>query len=224
MFRFKQFCVRHDRCGMKVGTDGVLLGAWAGVGGAETALDIGTGTGLIALMLAQRNAGVRVLGIDIDGDAVAQATENVAESPWPDRIDIWQADFCQDCLQGVQFDLIVSNPPFFQEDTACPDFRRDQARRSSSLPMPILIGKAAELLSERGRLSLIVPATAHAEVIGEAAANRLYLCRRTDIKTTPRKLPRRTLLEFSRSMVSCEHSVLALNSEAYQVLTGDFYL
>ena len=224
MFRFRQFSVRHDRCGMKVGTDGVLLGAWAGVDGAGTALDIGTGTGLIALMLAQRNAAVRVLGIDIDGDAVVQARENVAESPWPDRIDIRQADFCQDSLQGMQFDLIVSNPPFFQEDTACPDFRRDQARHSSSLPMPILIQRAAGLLSEEGCLCLIVPATAHAEVIGEAAANRLYLCRRTDIKTTPRKPPRRTLLEFSRRMVGCEHSVLTLNSEAYQVLTGEFYL
>jgi len=229
-FRFKQFSIRHDRCAMKVGTDGVLLGAWTNVEKAKTALDIGTGSGLIALMLAQRNPALHVFGIDIDRGAAEQALENVQESPWTDRIVIKQADFTQDTAEGAKYDLIVSNPPFHTEDTLNPDAARTAARHTCSLPVPVLIRKAAAMLSAHGRLSLIVPTALAPAVIGQAAASRLYLCRRTDVKTTPQKPPRRTLLEFSPQAVPCDATILTLRDEhklatpAYQALTAEFYL
>ncbi|MBR2153568.1 MAG: methyltransferase [Bacteroidaceae bacterium] len=236
-FRFKQFTVRHDRCAMKVGTDGVLLGAWANVKDAKTALDIGTGTGLIALMLAQRNAALHITGIDIDLDAVVQAKENVADSPWSDRIVIKQENFnidprlCQ--AEGSSltrmFDLIVSNPPFFTENTLNPDAARTAARHACSLPIPVLIQNVATMLTEQGRFCLIVPTSIAQEVIGEAATHHLYLSRRTDVKTTPRKAAKRTLLEFTPNITNTDYSTLTLQNEhqqrtsEYRALTQDFY-
>lgn len=214
---------------MKVGTDGVLLGAWADVEGATTALDIGTGSGLIALMLAQRNATLRVWGIDIDTAAVEQAKENAERSPWADRIEVLQADFCH-VARSQTFSLIVSNPPFHAEDTPNPDQARNAARHTSALPIPVLMRNAAALLEGQGRFCLIVPTTLAAEVIGEGAANHLYLSRRTDVKTTPAKPAKRSLLEFRLYASPTEHSVLHLQddhggrSEAYSALTEAFYL
>ncbi|MBQ9363307.1 MAG: methyltransferase [Bacteroidaceae bacterium] len=229
-FRFKQFAVRHDRCAMKVGTDGVLLGAWANVEGSTTALDIGTGTGLIALMLAQRNAALSVTGIDIDSDAVKQAQENVQNSPWARRINIEQADFTLNDEQNARYDLIVSNPPFHTEDTLNPDATRTAARHTCSLPFPVLIRKAATLLTAQGHLCLIVPTATAPEVVGEAAAQHLYLSKRTDVKTTPRKTAKRTLLEFTPNITQTVYSILTLQDEhqkrtgEYMALTQDFYL
>ena len=229
-FRFKQFTVRHDRCAMKVGTDGVLLGAWARVDDAKKALDVGTGTGLIALMLAQRNSGLRVVGVEIDESAARQAAENVAASPWPERIRIVQADFREMETEGARYDLIVSNPPFFTEETGCPDAARQAARHASALPTAALMEKAEQLLSEEGRLCLIVPTAVAAEVIGEAALQCLFLARRTEVKTTPRKAAKRTLLEFTKTITNCETTTLTLRdgenqmSPTYRALTEAFYL
>lgn len=242
-FRFKQFAVRHDRCAMKVGTDGVLLGAWANVEGAKTALDIGTGTGLIALMLAQRNATLPITGIDIDPAAVEQAKENVQNSPWRERIVIEKEDFqtfsptlphdeegVQRTERGCLFDLIVSNPPFFLEDTLNPNAARTAARHACSLPFPVLIQKAARMLTEQGRLCLIVPTAIATDVVGEAATHHLYLSKRTDVKTTPRKVPKRTLLEFTPYITETAYSTLTLQDEQqqktseYTALTQEFYL
>ena len=259
-FRFKQFAVRHDRCAMKVGTDGVLLGAWANVEGAKTALDIGTGTGLIALMLAQRNANLHITGIDIDPAAVEQAKENVQNSPWRERIVIKNEDFQTfspdlpldekgvedfqtfsptishdgDGVRGTKrcclFDLIVSNPPFFLEDTLNPNAARTAARHACSLPFPVLIQKAARMLTEQGRLCLIVPTAIATDVVGEAATHHLYLSKRTDVKTTPRKAPKRTLLEFTPYITETAYSTLMLQDEQqqktseYTALTQAFYL
>lgn len=242
-FRFKQFAVRHDRCAMKVGTDGVLLGAWANVEGAKTALDIGTGTGLIALMLAQRNATLPITGIDIDPAAVEQAKENVQNSPWRNRIVIKNEDFQTfspaishdgEGVRGTErcclFDLIVSNPPFFLEDTLNPNAARTAARHASSLPFPVLIQKAATMLTEQGRLCLIVPTAIATDVVGEAATHHLYLSKRTDVKTTPRKAPKRTLLEFTPYITETAYSTLTLQDEQqqktseYTALTQEFYL
>ncbi len=151
IFRFKQFSVRHDRCAMKVGTDGVLLGAWGAVEGKRI-LDIGTGTGLIALMAAQRNPEADVLGIDIDESAVAQASENVAESPFSRQIEC----ILQDVLtfeSEAPFDAILCNPPFFTEDTLPDNRSRALARNNKCLPFPQLIRKVAVLLAENGTFS-----------------------------------------------------------------------
>lgn len=229
-FRFKHFTVHHDRCAMKVGTDGVLLGAWADVEGARTALDIGTGTGLIALMLAERNGLLRVTGIDIDPEAVAQARENVLDSPWADRIVIRRADFTSADAGGTRYDLIVSNPPFHTEDTLNPDASRTAARHTASLPIPSLVKRAGALLGTEGRFCLIVPTRLAAEVIGEAAASRLFLTRRTDVKTTPQKPAKRSLLEFVPYATPTLHATMTLQNEqgqrsaAYAALTHDFYL
>ena len=228
IFRFKQFSVRHDRCAMKVGTDGVLLGAWGSVEGKRI-LDIGTGTGLIALMAAQRNPEADVLGIDIDESAVAQASENVAESPFSRRIEC----ILQDVLTfapEAPFDAILCNPPFFTEDTLPDDKGRALARNNKCLPFPQLIRKVAVLLAENGTFSLIVPSALAQEIVGLCMENGLHLVRRCQVHTTARKPPRRTLLEFSRQNRSCEMQTLCLvaddgtRSQQYQELTKDFYL
>lgn len=228
IFCFKQFSVRHDRCAMKVGTDGVLLGAWGSVEGKRI-LDIGTGTGLIALMAAQRNSEADVLGIDIDESAVAQAIENVAESPFSRQIEC----ILQDVLtfeSEAPFDAILCNPPFFTEDTLPDNRSRALARNNKCLPFPQLIKKVAVLLAENGTFSLIVPSGLAQEIVGLCMENGLHLVRRCQIHTTARKPPRRTLLEFSRQNRSCEMQTLCLvaddgtRSQQYQELTKDFYL
>lgn len=149
-FKFKQFTVFHDRCAMKVGTDGVLLGAWVQVDTAKRVLDIGTGTGLIALMVAQRSAAC-VVGTDIDGEAVEQAMENVNASPWKNRICICRKDVMQ--MNGEEygsFDVIVSNPPYFVEEVRCLDERRDTARHTGNLTFGNLLTAVEKLLTEDG--------------------------------------------------------------------------
>ena len=228
-FRFKQFIVKHDRCAMKVGTDGVLLGSWVSPEG-NRALDIGCGTGLIALMLAQRNPNLNIIGIDIDEEAVEQAKENTENSRWNERIEIKKHDFNDDFLSSEPFDLIVSNPPFYKEDTNCPDQTRNKARHSSSLPISVLMEKSSKLLSPQGKVAVIVPYSAATDTISEAAIAGLYLRRRTDVKTTPRKAAIRVLLEFSRDTEPATRNELLLRDETgewskeYKLLTQDFYL
>ena len=141
---------------MKVGTDGVLLGAWAPVDQAHTALDVGTGTGLVALQLAQRNPHLRVTAVEIDAPAAAQAAENVAGSPWPDRIEVVCADF-NDFQPDGRFDLIVSNPPYFFDALPCPDRQRNTARHAGGLNYDLLFRRSARLLSEGGVVSIVIP-------------------------------------------------------------------
>lgn len=228
IFRFKQFSVRHDRCAMKVGTDGVLLGAWGCVEG-HSILDVGTGTGLIALMAAQRNPDAHVVGIDIDESAIVQARENVAESPFGRRIEC----ILQDVLTfepGVSFDAILCNPPFFTEDTLPDDKGRALARNNVSMPFSLLIRKVATLLAENGIFALIVPSALVLEIVGLCLENELHLVRRCQVHTTAKKPPRRTLLEFSRHDRNCDMQTLCLvadnggRSQQYQELTKDFYL
>lgn len=227
-FRFKQFCIHHDRCAMKVGTDGVLLGAWGCVEGHRI-LDIGTGTGLIALMAAQRNPEAKVFGIDVDEEAVFQARENIAESSFCSRIEC----ILQDVLAfetGEHFDAILCNPPFFTEDTLPDDKSRALARNNKNLPFPLLIKKVADLLAEDGVFSLVVPSGLVQEIVGLCLENGLQLVRRCQVHTTAQKPPRRTLLAFSRQNMKCDEQVLCLmdkdgsRSPQYQELTKDFYL
>ncbi len=227
-FRFKQFCIHHDRCAMKVGTDGVLLGAWGCVEGRRI-LDIGTGTGLIALMAAQRNPEAKVWGIDIDEEAVLQAQENIAESPFCSRIECILQDVLTFETEEL-FDAILCNPPFFTEDTLPDDKSRALARNNKNLPFPLLIKKVAELLAEDGVFSLVVPSGLVQEIVGLCLENGLHLVRRCQVHTTAQKPPRRTLLAFSRQNMKCDEQVLCLmdkdgsRSVQYQELTKDFYL
>lgn len=227
-FSFKRFTVRHDRCAMKVGTDGVLLGAWADVAGARRILDIGTGCGLIALMLAQRSR-ARVTAIDIDEAAAEQARENAAASPWAERITVERAD-ARAYRPGVRFDAVVSNPPYFAESLRCPDGRRNAARHADRLTFDELAEAAARLLAADGSFSAIVPADG-AERLAEAAFRHgLHPARRTWVRTKPGAPPRRALLAFRPSPSDCAADELAVESApgtyspAYAALTRDFYL
>ncbi len=229
-FSFKQFTVHHDRCAMKVGTDGVLLGAWADVSQARRVLDIGTGTGLIALMLAQRSAEARITAIDIDADAVGQARENVTASPWADRITVEQQDLCR-YHADERFDLIVSNPPYFNDSLKCPDAQRATARHTDGLDFHTLITQTIALLTENGRFAVIIPTDGMPLFMEIALREGLHLHRRTLVRTKPDAAPKRVLLSFGRSSeVETVEDELVVElarheySEEYIALTRDFYL
>ena len=231
MFCFKQFSVNDDRCAMKIGTDGVLLGAWVDVKGAKRVLDVGTGSGLISMMIAQRNEYAIITGIDIDAGAVVQAKENVKDSPWVDRIEVMECDFNDPVeLDGMEFDLIVSNPPFYTADTRSDDVQRAMARNASSLPLPLLMTNAERLLSADGVLSIIVPSDEAKFVIGEGALNTLFLVRKCEVCSRVGNAPKRTLLEFSRRIVTTEQSEMVIYgeddgyTEEFMELTKGFYM
>ncbi|CDL52444.1 tRNA (adenine37-N(6))-methyltransferase TrmN6 [Klebsiella pneumoniae ISC21] len=151
-FTFKRFFVAHDRCAMKVGTDGILLGAWAPIAGVKHVLDIGAGSGLLALMLAQRTGDdVHVEAVELDEEAAAQARENALASPWASRIEVWQADIHQwQPSQTRRYELIISNPPFFAEGVPCATSQREQARYTTTLDHASLLTCAAEHINEEG--------------------------------------------------------------------------
>lgn len=230
-FQFRQFVVHQDRCAMKVGTDGTLLGAWADVPEeAVRLLDVGTGTGLIALMLAQRFPGASVTAIDIDPSAVEQASENVAASPFASRIEVMAADICQfDTLQ--HFDAIVCNPPFFENALHCPDAQRAIARHTTQMTYWALMHAARRLLTEAGRLSVIIPDNFRSRMASEAALQGLFLTRQFAVRTTPQKLPRRYLLEFRKTPVDVVvRADVVLETKPherstwYQSIMQDFYI
>ena len=172
-FKFKQFTIFHDKCAMKVGTDGVLLGAWAPADGAERILDVGTGTGLIALQLAQRNPHARITAIEIDATAAGQAAENVSRSLWTDRVEVVCRDF-RDYQPENRFDLIVSNPPYFIDALKCPDEQRCTARHAGNLNYDLLFRRSASLLKEQGVVSIIIPAEAEKTVVDTAWNHKFF--------------------------------------------------
>lgn len=234
-FKFKKFTIWHDKCGMKVGTDGVLLGAWCNVSEAKSALDIGTGSGLISLMMAQRNPALSIDAIDIDSNAVNQAIENVKSSIFSDCIKIIQCDItkvgngnCHDLAD--KYALIVSNPPFYGENVYSSDRQRNNARHTSSLPFSLLIEKSSALLDDDGEFDVIIPFGSASEFISIAAMHGLYLSRRTNVKDSIIKPFKRSLLAFTKHPVCTKQSELCLReadnqySVAYRELTKDFYL
>lgn len=230
-FRFRNFTINQDRTAMKVGTDGVLLGAWADVSHSSRVADIGTGTGLIAIMLAQR-CDAAITGIEIDADAALQAMENMGSSPWSSRLDVVTADINDYCLlHESEFDTIVSNPPFFVEDTKGHSEKRNMARHTDGLDFGSLLRAASVMLKENGRFSVIIPWSSASSFIGEAIRHRLNLTRKTEIITKPGSIPKRVLMEFGKncSGVSAATDTLLLSeggkkTEAYRLLTGGFYL
>ena len=230
---------------MKVGTDGVLLGAWAGRDlnhnlndndnendnfSTIRCLDIGTGTGLIALMLAQRFPPSQIVGIDIDDASLEQAKENVESSIFKAQIQLQKQNFYDIDSFSNKFDLIVSNPPFYTEDTLGGKQARDRARHTTSLPFEILISNVAKLLATDGLFSVIIPYQSATDFISTCVVNRLYLTRRVNIRSTEKKPFNRVMLEFSTSIQPSDTSTLTLydannkRSSDYSQLTQDFYL
>ena len=221
-FRFKQFYIEDNKCAMKVGTDGVLLGAWCPKG--TRILDVGTGSGLIARMLMQRCPEAEVEGIDIDEAAVEQARENGVKA-FVSSLQNWQGSY----------DLIVSNPPYFQNSLKNPDKGREMARHTDTLSYAELIQHSARLLQEGGRLALILPAEAENEIRQLAAAADLFLTHVTRVYSKENKKPKRVLLAFAKfkiqnSKFKIFEDTLVLEDEkggrsaAYSELTKDFYL
>ena len=212
---------------MKVGTDGLLLGAWAQ--GGSSVLDIGTGTGLIALMMAQRFPDAHVDAIDIDVDAASQAEDNARRSPFADRVAV-RCVSLQEYVAEREYDSIVCNPPFFTQSLQSPDSKRTLARHSIALPFDDLFRHARRLMSEDGVLSIVVPSDALSQIETAAVMNNLFLVRRCLVRTTRKKPARRLLLSFSQkpSPFHDEEGVIqeAVNepSEWYRNLTCDFLL
>ena len=229
-FQFKQFTIEQDRCAMKVGTDGVLLGAWTDVSDAQSILDIGTGTGLIALMLAQRSSAA-IYGIEIDENATAQAVENVNNSPWSERIKIETVSL-QTFVKNTncRFDLIVSNPPYFNKSLKNPNAQRSVARHMDSLSQKDLITAACALLSVVGRLSVILPTAEGLEFILQAKEFGLYCSKKTRVIPRIGALEKRLLLEFSRIKDVCKEDYLLIEkerhdySDEFRSLTKEYYL
>ncbi len=227
-FRFKQFTVRHDRCAMKVGTDGVLLGAWAHVDGCERILDVGCGTGLLSLMAAQRNRDAHVCGIDVQKDAILQARENVLASPFSERIEITEVDVRN--FVG-NFDCILCNPPFFTEDTSSANRGRAIARSTSSLSYDELCQAAERLLAEDGYFNVVIPFREQTNFCASAISCGFVLYRRLSVRTVERKEPKRLLVTFRKGTYELKEDweIVLQNpdgsrSSAYCSLTGDFYL
>ena len=228
-FKFKQFTIEQSDCAMKVGTDGCLLGGWLNCGESERVLDIGCGTGLIAIMAAQR-CNALITGIEIDRKAAMQARINADNSPWGERIEIINGDLLEyDC--DTRFDCIVSNPPYFVNSLKCDDTSRTLARHSDSLDSNVFFKKCAGLLSDNGCVSIVIPCDIMREWETAAAEQNLYPTRITFIKTTPRKAPKRVLIEFRFNKAeSTEENTLILESAPGEysgeakVILGNFYL
>lgn len=240
-FRFKQFTVWHDRCAMKVGTDGVLLGAWCPLAiatseGEYKVLDIGTGSGLIALMLAQRATSIDdtpivIDTIDIDAGAAEQAKFNFEQSPWSRLLHIYQSSL-QEWQSEEKYDLIVSNPPYFQGSLKNPDAQRATARHTDSLSYSELIKHSERLLKDGGMLALVLPIEAEKEILSFAAAAGLLLTHITYVHTKPGKPAKRILIAMKKGN---ENEKVTSNnfyiesedsprSEEYRKLTEEFYL
>lgn len=231
MFAFKQFAVCQDRCAMKVGTDGVLLGAWAKVEECQRILDVGTGTGLIALMAAQRSQ-AHVTAIDLDEGAVAQAQENVAASPWKQRIRVVAMDMRNMELEEHEapFDALLCNPPFFENSLKCPDAARTMARHTDTLSFDELARSAARLLAPHGELSVVIPYDRATDMTVSAACYGLFVSRKTVVYGVEGARPKRVLMAFTREGGACTPDTLIIRDRehhytpGYVDLVNPFYL
>ena len=204
---------------MKVGTDGVLLGAWAQ--GGQRVLDVGTGTGIIALMMAQRYPEAQVMAIDIDEGAVRQALQNVSQSLFSRRISVLQQAVQEH--QG-EYESIVSNPPFFIDSLQAPDEQRNMARHTSTLSYGELMKAACRLLADDGEFSVVVPFDYRRRMEDEAVFVGFFPSRVCGVKTTERKPAKRYLLAFRKHPCPCEKTEITIGDEAYNRLTEAFYL
>lgn len=228
-FHFKQFTIHQEKTAMKVGTDGVLLGAWADLKDSRFILDIGTGTGLIALMAAQRQMSAEIDAVEINKDAYEQAVQNVNISPWSSRIHLYPISLF-DFQPGHSYDHILCNPPFFLQSTPAPDRNRTIARHCKELEHTDLLAFARRFLTEKGKLGLILPVKEAEELIRKAENYTLFLTRLLQVHPTPSKAVKRYLMEFSRQNAPLQHRKLIVEyerhhySKEYQELTRDFYL
>ncbi len=229
VFRFRHFEVRQESSAMKVGTDAMVLGALVNAVQSKTILDIGTGTGVLALMMAQKFPEARIDAIEIDPSAAAEAQINAGNSQWSDRIHVLESDL-KDFQSGYKYSLIVSNPPYFTNGLLNPDRLRAKARHESALPFELLFARVSELLNDDGVFWMIAPADALNELCAEAERVNLWLKNRIDILGKEGGLPVRIVLSFSSNRTeNSEHDCLTIRNSngeytrEYKALTIDFH-
>lgn len=227
-FQFKQFSIEISQAGMPVSTDGVLLGAWAHLVDKGRLLDIGTGTGLLALMCAQRQHDIDIIAIDVEPTAYSAATHNVTRSPWHNRIQVLQQDFVT-FLPKQMFDRIICNPPYFNTGVSSNNLQRASARHTSKLSHQDLIHHCKKVLSKHGRASFILPTEEGKQCIQLAENEGWYLSRLCEVKPNENKPVHRLMFELSVQPNECQHQHLTIRdkhgySEDFVALTKDFYL
>ena len=230
VFRFKQFSVAHDRVAHKVGTDGVLLAAWADVEGVNSVLEIGTGSGVIALVLAQRtDEDCRIDAVEVDKESAEQAVENVLRSPWPEKINVHHSSI-QAFDTDRRYDLIVSNPPYFIKSSLPPEVKRGNARHTGTLSFEELTDAALRFIEPDGKLAVVLPVVEAQSFIDIAERKKLYCIRRCEVQSRKHKPVERILLEFglkhTQTLVDnlVIHGEKAEWSEDYVRLMRPFYL
>lgn len=229
-FRFKQFTIHQDKCAMKVGTDAVLLGAWVNAKGSQRILDIGTGTGIIALMLAQKSTGI-IHAVDIDEGSFNQCRENFRISPWFSRLLPFHIPFQEfACKADLKYDLIVSNPPYFHHASKPPEELRSQARHHDQLTFEDLISGTKKILAPAGKLCVILPHKEGMEFMDIAMRHGLFCQRMMKVKTKLDRPEKRVMMEFTEHFGVMEEACIIIHddidqfSNEYRKLTGDYYL
>ncbi|WP_109302437.1 tRNA1(Val) (adenine(37)-N6)-methyltransferase [Aquimarina sp. AU474] len=231
-FNFKQFTVQQDRCAMKIGTDGVLLGAWVPIKeSVNSILDIGTGTGVIALMTAQRSHAEIIDAIEIDAEAYEQSVENFEASPWGDRLFCYHASF-QEFVAEIddRYDLLISNPPFYAEDYKTANIQRDLARFQDALPLEHLMIGATKLLTDHGQFAIILPYKEEKKIIDIGEQIKLYPQKITRVRGTAKSDVKRSMLLFGFEERGAETDEIIIEKSRHQYtdtycnLTKDFYL
>lgn len=233
IFHFKRFTIKQDKCEMKVGTDAVLLGSWTDPADALNILDVGTGTGIIAIMLAQRSIG-NITAIDIDIDSCSQAIDNVFNSPWKSRVFVERISFQEFVTHNShapKFDLIVSNPPYFDNSYKAPMEKRNVVRHTDLLPFNDLIDGVYNLLETAGKFCLILPSIEGMHFIKLANEKGLFCSRITSVRTKKDKKEKRLLIQFEKEEKLCDRDILTIEEDGrhqytqeYQDLTRDYYI
>jgi tRNA1Val (adenine37-N6)-methyltransferase len=230
-FQFKQFKIIQEKAAMKVNTDGILLGAWTNLEGVKSVLDVGTGTGLIALMFAQRSDAL-ITGVEIEKNAAEEAVQNVQNSNWGNRVTIYNTSFQEfAAISEIKFDLIATNPPFFSNAIKNANPHLSMARHNDLLSFVDIISGAVKLLTGTGKLALILPFNQSIDFIAKARLKGLFLNRMTEVKPFPGKEPNRCLMEFGKSESIMQKSQMTIfedskidYSEDFKSLTRSFYL
>lgn len=230
VFHFQQFSINQNNTAMKISTDGVLLGACCDFQKSKKILDIGSGTGLIALMAAQKSS-AEIFSVEIDKDAFLQAEENAKNSKFSSQINIFHADFLTFYkTANEEFDYIVSNPPFFENSFKSGDYKRNFARHTDSLPFEMMIKGVKEIISENGFFSVIIPFDKSLDFVRLCALNKLHLCKKISIFSKSNVPPLRVILTFSKQILPMKYDEITIYeknktySEKFKELTKDFYL
>lgn len=227
-FSFKKFTISQAQSAMKVGTDSVLLAAWINIRKPDFILDIGTGTGILSLLMAQRYTEAKITALEISKEAIKDAQENVKNSPWSDRIKITEGDFCQ-FESELKFDLIICNPPYFENSLHSPSMPRNKARHSDALPFPVLASGVQKVLSKGGTFAMILPFE-NAELMRHLAfEQKLYTCRQTLIYTKENTPAKRVLFQFTPELQLCQTDSLTIYTNSgtytleYRALVEEYY-